>query len=173
MNNFIELSEIRCSVRKYADQLVEEEKLKKILEAGRLAPTAANYQPQRIYVLKSASAIAEIRSITRMVYNAPIVLLVCYDNNTSWKNSFGDEFDAGEMDASIVTTMMMMEATELGLGTLWVRAYNSEEIVEKFQLPENIKPVCLLLVGYASKDFVPNEKMHLSRLPLSETVMER
>jgi nitroreductase len=71
------------------------------------------------------------------------------------------------MDASIVTSMMMMEATDLGLGTLWVRGYNAEEIEKEFQLPENIKSVCLLLIGYKDERFSPGETR---RKALEETV---
>jgi len=63
--DFLELARKRYSVRNYSDRPVEEEKLLKILEAGRLAPTAVNYQPQKIFVLKSAEAIEKLRSVTR------------------------------------------------------------------------------------------------------------
>lgn len=172
---FMELLKKRYSVRGYSSQNIENETLQKILEAGRLSPSAHNNQPQKIFVLKSPEALEKIRNVTRMAYNAPVVLLVCYDETLSWKNTkatFGEEYDGGEMDACIVTTMMMMQATELGVSSLWVRGYDSEKIVEVFQLPENIKPVCLLLLGYPDERHTPDKRRQKEKKPLSETVQE-
>lgn len=170
--NFIELLNARYSVRNFAEKPIEEEKLQKILEAGRLAPTAINEQPQRVFVLKSPEALMKIHNVTRMAYNAPIVLLICYDKNISWKaDKFGDDYDAGEMNACIVTTAMMMQATELGIGSLWVRGYRTKDVIEAFELPENIVPVCLLDLGYPSENSKPTPA-HFSRFPISDTVKE-
>lgn len=168
--DFLELAQKRYSVRKYKDTPVEEEKLQKILEAGRLAPTAVNYQPQKIFVLKSQEAIQKLRSVTPMAFNAPVALLVCYDKNISWKaTNYGDDHEGGPTDAAIVTTMMMMEATQLGLGTLWIRGYRMQDILDAFPMPENIVPFGILLVGYAYYD---GPKNRTPRKPLSETVTE-
>lgn len=167
-----ELMKERYAVRRYADTPVEREKLERILEAGRLAPTAVNEQPQRIYVLKSAEALEKARGICRYTFQAPVVLLICYDRDVSWKaDKYGDDFDAGEMNASIVTTAMMMQAAELGLGTLWVRGYHTQDVIDAFALPENIVPVCMLDIGYPAADCAPSAK-HFSRLPMEETVRE-
>ncbi|MBP1554105.1 MAG: nitroreductase family protein, partial [Oscillospiraceae bacterium] len=97
--DFLKLIEQRYSVRSYSDRPVEQEKLDKILEAGRLAPTAVNEQPQRIFVLRSPGALSKVREICRYAFNAPVVLLVCYDKNISWKaDKYGDDFDAGQMN---------------------------------------------------------------------------
>lgn len=168
--DFFNLVKQRYSVRNYADKPIEEEKLNQILEAGRLAPTAVNEQPQRIYVLKSPEALAKVRNICRYTFHAPVVLLICYDKTVSWKaDKYGDEFDAGEMNACIVATTMMMEATELGIGTLWVRGYHTQDVIDTFELPENIVPVCMLDLGYPAEESRPGPK-HFSRLPLEETV---
>lgn len=153
--DFHNLLTTRYSVRNYLPTPIEPEKLEAILEAARLAPTAANKQPQKIYVLQSDEAIAKVRSVTKMAFNAPVVLMVCYDETLSWKNTlqtFGEEYEGGEVDAAIVTSMMMMQATELGLGTLWVRGFDSRKLIEAFELPENIKPVCLMPMGYANPE---------------------
>ena len=170
--NFLELIEQRYSVRKYSDKPLEQEKLDKILEAGRLAPTAVNEQPQRIFVLKSDEALSRVRSICRYAFNAPVALLICYDKNVSWKaDKYGDVFDAGEMNATIVTTAMMLQAAELGVGSLWVRGYHTQDVIDTFSLPDNLVPVCMLDLGYAAEDSKPSAK-HFSRLPLEDTVRE-
>ncbi len=170
--NFAELLEKRYSVRDYEDKPIEQEKLDKILAAGRLAPTAANRQPQKIYVLQSPEAMAKARQVTaRMMYNAPMALLVCYDDKESWKstvNSFGEDYEGGEVDAAIVTTAMMMQATDLGVGSLWVRGFAAPKASEVFELPENIHPVCFLVLGYPSEKSAQLKRT--ARRPLNETV---
>ncbi len=164
---FMDLCKNRYSVRKFDDRPVEEEKLSKILEAGRIAPTARNLQPQRIYVIKSPEARAKLSAVTKMTYEAPLSILVCYDRNESWKNAFGEDYNSGEMDASIVGTQMMYMATDLGLGTLWARGFNSKDIHDAFNLPENIVVAFFLDVGYPAKDYVRSER---PRKDASETI---
>lgn len=170
--SFMDLCRERYSVRKFDPQPVEEEKINQILEAGRIAPTACNYQPQRVYVVKREEARAKLSSVTRMTYGAPLVLLVCYDANESWKNTpqtFGEDYDGGEMDACIVGTQMMYMATELGLGTLWARGFNARQIHDIMGLPENIRVSFLLDVGYPAANSV---NRHTPRKSLNETVIE-
>ena len=166
-----QLFQERYSVRKYAEKPIEEEKLNQILEAGRLAPTACNYQPQRIFVLQSEEALSKVRAITSNVYNAPVVLLVCYDKRESWKGAHFDEpqYDVGEMDATIVTTCMMIKAQELGIGSLWARGYRTKDVIETFDLPEYLAPVCMLDLGYIAEGCEPSP-LHAKRKPLAETV---
>ena len=134
--NFLELTKERYSVRKYADKPVEQDKLEKILAAGATAPTAKNLQPQRIYVLESPEALEKIRGITRCAFNAPVVLMVCGDKEEAWVNPFNGRSSA-EMDCSIVTTQMMLQAQELGLGTCWVCWFDTALTKQTFNIPEN------------------------------------
>ena len=169
--SFIDLSRERRSVRTFEDRPVEQEKIDLILEAGRIAPTAANKQPQRVYVLRSKEAMDKAREAAgRMMHNATTALLVCYDSDESWKaTNFGEpDYDGGEVDAAIVTTAMMMEATDLGVGTLWVRGFNAPKAAEVFELPTNIHPVCFLVLGYPTETVLA--KPHTPRKDLSETV---
>ena len=105
---FLELARNRYSERSFAAKPVEEEKLYKILEAGRIAPTACNNQPQRFYVLKSRDALNKAAKLTH-TYNAPVVILVCYVESDAWHNP-RDGFCSGDMDASIAASSMMFEA---------------------------------------------------------------
>lgn len=77
--DFLELAADRYSVRSCSDRPIEPGKMGRILKAAQLAPTAVNYQPQKIYILKSPEGIEKIRSLTQFVYDAPVVLLVCAD----------------------------------------------------------------------------------------------
>ena len=164
-----ELAKARYSVRKFADKPVEEEKLQKVLAAGALAPTAKNQQPQKIYVLESAEAIEKIRGITRCAFNAPVVLLVCGCKDQAWVNPFNDRSSA-EMDCSIVTTQMMLQAQELGLGTCWVCWFDTALTKQTFGIPENEEVFALLPLGYPAEVSKPSS-MHESRKALEETVV--
>ncbi len=176
--DFLDLARTRWSVRDYDARPVEQEKIDRILEAARLAPTGANRQPQRLFVLKSDEALATVRSATRMAFNAPLVILVCAKVDEAWHNkretvmrgTTCDMYNVAEMDASIVCDHMQLAATELGLGTLWVRGYDTQALLDAFDLPEGVVPMCLLDVGYPSETARP-ASLHFERKPLEETVV--
>ena len=165
--DFLKLCADRYSVRSYSDKKVPDELLLKILEAGRLAPTAKNQQPQRIYVLSSDKALEKLHKHARC-YDAPVVLLVCGDTNAAGTRPTVSH-NLAEMDASIVATHMMLAAASLGLGSVWMCAFDNEAVAKEFDLPDNIKPYILLPIGYASEDCVPNPR-HTQRFDLEDTV---
>lgn len=165
--NFLELVKDRYSVRKFDSKKVEKEKLDLILEAGRVAPTAVNYQPQRILVLDSEESLSKLKETTPYHFNAPLALVICYDNVTSWKNSI--EEDEGIVDASIVTTHMMLQAAEIGIGSTWVGSFDFEKLREVFDIPEFLTPVAILPLGYPAENSKPI-KLHFNRFDLKETV---
>ena len=161
---FMELAKSRYSVRGFSDAPVEEEKLAAILEAGRIAPTACNNQPQHIYVAKSADAIAKLRTISPCTYNSNLILIICYDTAVQAAHF-------GEQDASIVCTHMMLEAWEQGVGSCWVGMFNAEALVKAFDLPENIRPIALLPLGYAAEGVQP-APLHTAYRDYAATITE-
>ena len=161
----------RYSVRDYADKPIEEEKLRQILEAGRIAPTAANKQPVRIYMIRNAEGLEKIRSLTRCAFNAPVVLLFAYDEDAVWKSPLEPGFNAGHQDVSIVATHVMLRAWELGIGSVWVNFFPQTETGRAFGLGENEKPVLLLPLGYPGEKAKPSP-MHSQRNPLEDLVKE-
>ncbi|GHV07359.1 nitroreductase [Clostridia bacterium] len=130
--NFSGLARDRYSVRNFKAQPIEEEKLGAILEAGRIAPTACNYQPQRIKVVT------------------------------------GD--DLVKIDASIVTTHLMLATHEQGLGSCWVAHFDPAKLTELFALSENIVPVALLPIGYPVDDAKP-AAMHTAKNKLEDILL--
>ena len=171
--SFIELAKNRFSCRAFADRAVEPEKLAQVLEAGRIAPTAVNGQPVFIKVIKSPEMLKKIRGLTRMAYNAPVVLMVCYDDNKVYTPvTYLDDFKSGIMDSSIVTTSMMMQATDLGLATLWARGFNASHIEHEFGFEPNIKLACLLDIGYADPENGGPSPRHSVRKPMEEFASE-
>ena len=171
--SFIELAKNRFSCRAFADRAVEPEKLAQVLEAGRIAPTAVNGQPVFIKVIKSPEMLKKIRGLTRMAYNAPVVLMVCYDDNKVYTPvTYLDDFKSGIMDSSIVTTSMMMQATDLGLATLWARGFNASHIEHEFGFEPNVKLACLLDIGYADPENGGPSPRHSVRKPIEEFASE-
>lgn len=154
---FLKLAAQRYSARKFEDRAVPREAIDKILSAARLAPTAHNNQPQEIIVVQSAEALALLRKCTECRYDAPLAFIISYDKNLVWKRSY-DGKDSGDVDASIVTTHMMLEAADLGLGSCWVMYFIPEAVRVEFELPENLEPVAILLVGYADGEPSPRHE---------------
>ena len=167
----LELLKERYSVRKYSDRPVEQEKLDKIIEAAMVAPSAKNFQPVRIYVLKSEEAIARIRGITRCAYNAPVVMMVTVDKNIEWHNELEEGITSGQQDAAIAATHMMLEAASLGVGSVWVCWFPNTAVHEAFELPENEKVVLLMPMGYAADDSKPVAN-HFNKISKEEMVRE-
>lgn len=170
--DFLKLAEQRYSVRKFSDRPLEPEKIERILEAGRLAPTACNKQPQRVLVINGEQSAAKMRMCTGSHFNAPAGLLVCYDRDECWVRDY-DGKPSGDIDASIVATHMMLEAAELGIGTTWVMHFIPEAVRCEFALPENIEPVALLVMGYPADDAVPSPMHAKSRTNEELVVYDR
>ena len=168
---FTELAKMRYSVRAYQDRTIEEEKLAKILEAGRVAPTACNNQPQRVYVAKSEEARRKLASVCRCTFDAPVILVVGYDESRDWKNKLQPGCRSGETDAAIVCTHMMLQAADLGIGSCWVGYFNAQEVAHALELPENIRVTALLPMGYAAETAQP-APLHTQYRDLTDTVTE-
>ena len=166
---FLELAKNRYSERSFSSTPLEEEKLYKILEAGRIAPTACNNQPQRFFVLKSKDALAKAAKLT-YIYNAPVVILVCYLASEAWHNP-RDGFCSGDMDASIAASSMMFEAEDLGVHSIWLRGFDAAEVQKAFDLSAGTVPSLMLALGYPGKDSKPH-KLHEMREPMEEVVVE-
>ena len=156
----------RFSVREYKDIPVEEEKIQAILNAVRLAPTAKNSQPQKIYVAKTKEALEKMDIVTPNRFGAPVAMLICGDSEKACiLKSNGRNFL--EVDATIIQTYMMLKATDLGLSTCWIGRFTSDKAYEVFNIPKNYIPYGILLVGYKSESAVPSN-MHLSRLEVED-----
>jgi len=155
VSEFLKLAQARYSVRSFKAQPIEKEKLQAILQAGRLAPTACNNQPQKVYVAKSPESREKLASVCPCTFNAPVVLVVCYDRDRDWKNKKMPGYRSGDTDCAIVGTHMILEAWEQGIGSCWVGWFNSDEVARVLGLPENVCVSALLPMGYAADDAVP------------------
>lgn len=163
---FFDVIKSRTSTRKFSNRTVSDDILKKILEAGRLAPSAKNLQPQKIFVIRSDNGLKKIDNSCPCRYNAPICLLVCSNKDVAWRKN---DYSSYEMDASIVATHMILAATDLGLDSTWIRNFESNKLIEEFNIDDNIVPVCIINLGYKSDD-CPNNPLHEIRKEINEIV---
>ena len=161
-----ELIAARYSVRAYRPDPVEDEKLQAVLEAARLAPTAANRQPFQLVVLHTTGREEEIGKIYHRPWfvQAPLVIAVCAISSQAWVRE-SDRFNARLIDAAIVADHLILAAANLGLGTCWVAAFNVDAARRVLQLPEEAEPVVFTPLGYPADS--PGPKV---RKPLSELV---
>ena len=166
---FTDVIKGRFSVRDYADKPIEAEKLQAILEAGLIAPTAANKQPFRVYVIQSPEGLEKIRGLTRCAFNAPVVLLFACNEDEQWKSPLEEGFTSGHQDVSIVATHMMLAAWDLGIGSCWVNFFPNTETAKAFGLPENEMAVLLLPIGYPADGARP-APMHSKKRETDELV---
>lgn len=166
--NFLTLCKTRYAVRSYQEKAVEPEKLEVILKAAQAAPTAANRQPVRLFVCQSEEALQKIRDAAD-IHGAPLAILVCCDKTIAWKREF-DGKSSMDIDASIVTDHMMLAATDLALGSLWVCWFEPEKIRRTFQLSPNLEPVNILAIGYDKGEPLSMERHSQTRRPFTETV---
>lgn len=167
--DFLQLAKKRYACRKYTAQKVEREKLEQILEAGRVAPTGCNNQPQRLVVVESEEGLARLTRCTRD-FGAPLAIIVCTDTTAVWTRKY-DGKQIGDIDTSIVTDHMMLAATALGLDTLWICMFKPEAVREEFGLPPHIEPVNILLVGYGEGEPASPDRHDTLRKPIEETVV--
>lgn len=166
--DFLQLAKSRYSVRGYLPEKVEKEKLDRILEAGRVAPTGANRQPHRLIVVQEEAGLEKLKKAAN-VFGAPLAVIVCADHNVSWKRHY-DGKDVADIDSAIVTDHMMLQATELGLGTLWVCHFNPEVLKKEFNIQGKLEPMSILAIGYASGAPQSPDRHGSLRLPLEDFV---
>ncbi len=139
---------MRRSIRKYKPRPVEKEKLERVLEAGRLAPSAVNRQPWHFIVVTDPS----VREALRASYgqdwfvNAPVIIAACADTDSAWVRRDGEPY--WKVDVAIAFQNMILCATEEGLGTCWIAAFNEDAARKALKIPEKVRIVALTPLGY-------------------------
>jgi nitroreductase len=163
--DFGELIAKRYSVRAYKADPVPEGLLARVLEAARLAPTAANRQPFQVFVVRTAGREAELRKVYHRHWftQAPLVLCVCTAPAQAWVRSFDGKCYA-DVDAAIAMDHMILAATEAGLGTCWIAAFDPAAAREALKLPEGIEPVLFTPLGYPADELGPKTRKSLGEL---------
>lgn len=164
----LDIAKKRFSVRKYADNIVEKEKLDKILEAAHVAPTAANMQPVKLYVVQSKEGLEKVGKAAN-VYGAPVAIVVCADKSKAWKRPF-DGMITTDIDASILTDHMMLEATEQGLGSVWICYFKADVLKKELDLPDHLEPINILALGYSEEPEADKNRHNTQRMPIEDLV---
>lgn len=169
MTRFLELAKQRYSCRKYDARAVETDKLALVLEAGRVAPSAVNFQPWHFYVIREPKELEQLHQVYHREWfrTAPCVIVVCGDHSAAWKR--GDGKDHCDIDVAITTDHMTLQATELGLATCWICNFDAAGTRGLLRLPDHMEPLVLLPLGYPL-DRVDPERHDIKRKPLSEIV---
>lgn len=166
--DFEKLITERYSVRSFKPEHLPQEIIDKIIKAGHLAPTGCNYQPQRVLVLNSDESIEKLKGCTKCHFGAPTAMLVCHNKDESWKRPY-DGAISSPVDAVIVATHLMLAAQNLGVGSCWVMHFDPQKMRSSFNIPDNIEPIALLVMGYPSDNAKPLD-LHFKTRPISETV---
>jgi nitroreductase len=165
---FLDLAKSRFSVRKYEDRIVETDKLNTILEAGHVAPTAANKQPCIFLVLNDKEAITKLNKACSS-HGAPLAIIICATQNAAWVRPF-DKANMGEIDSTIAADHMMMCAQDLGLGSCWITYFNPKIVRQEFNIPEGIVPINILAIGYNAEEPQSPDRHVETRKPLNSIV---
>jgi nitroreductase len=145
---FLKLARKRYSVRAYQAKPIEYDKLQKVLEAARLAPTACNIQPFQFIIIQTQGRAEELLRIYNQSWfvEAPIIICACGIPSQSWHRIDGKNYC--DVDVAIAMDHLILAATELGLGTCWVGAFDPEEARKVLQLSDDIEPIAFTPLGY-------------------------
>lgn len=166
---FLDLAKRRCSIRSFIEQPVEREKLNYILEAGRIAPTACNRQPQRIIVVQKPDNIKKVQKAYK-TFGSQCVMIICRDTRDALVRPF-DNKCSGDLDIGIITDHMMLAAREIGIGSVMVGLFDPRVVRKEFVMPDYIEPTALLILGYPKNGFLDADRHATERRALDETVM--
>ena len=158
----------RYSCRAFATQGVEQEKVDRILEAGRMAPTAVNKQPVHIWAVSRLETLEAIKGVTRSNYGAPLLLVVGCRPADAWVRRY-DGKNGAEVDAAIVATYLMLAAENEGLATLWVGSFDPALLRDILPGTEGYELVAMINLGYPAAGSEPSP-MHGVRKSVGELV---
>ena len=159
----------RRSVRAYEAREVEEDKLLRVLEAGRLSPSASNRQERRFVVVKDAEVrklLSEAAKNQKFVAEAPVVIAACAAVDTDYVMMCGQL--AYPIDTAIAVDHMTLQAVEEGLGTCWIGAFDEDRVKKILGIPEEVRVVSLLPLGYPADVSRPKLRMSLDEIVMRE-----
>jgi nitroreductase len=167
--SFLNLAKSRFSARKYKPDTVSEVDLNYVLEAGRIAPSAVNYQPWYFLVLREKESLEKIHQTYHREWfkEAPVVIVLLGDHTQGWKRADGK--DHTDIDVAIAADHMTLAATDRGLGTCWVCNFDKKKTIDLFNLPDHLEPIVFLPLGYPDIKAEP-ERHQEKRKTLTEIV---
>lgn len=167
---FLEIAKRRFSVRNFKNKQIPEPLLKQVIEAARIAPSAANRQPWKFIIIQSE----ETRKLLYLCYKrdwikeAPAIIVACGDHTQGWIRK-QDNKDHTDIDVAIAIDHLTLEASSLGLGTCWVCAFDAKKCADLLDLPNYLEPIALIPIGYPNDEPVTN-RFNTLRKSLDEIV---
>ena len=149
----------RKSVRSYTDQPVSQEQVETILKAAMAAPSGMNAQPWRFVVVREQATKDKLAiGFNKMIAKAPVVIVVCGKTT----NKLGGTNNNWTADCAAATENLLLAVEALGLGAVWTACYPYDErmnpTIEALGLPDNVKPYCIVPVGYPAGNDKPKDK---------------
>ena len=156
----------RYSCRAFEARAIEQEKVDRILEAGRIAPTAVNKQPVHVWAITRPETLEAVKGVTRSNYGAPLLLVVGCRPADAWVRRY-DGKNGAEVDATIVATYLMLAAENEGLSTLWVGSFDPALLKGILLGTDGYELVAMINVGYPTEDSTPSA-MHGNRVEIGE-----
>ncbi|MCL1827599.1 MAG: nitroreductase family protein [Candidatus Cloacimonetes bacterium] len=161
---FIELARRRKSIRKFTDQEVSTEQINLLLEVARMAPSAGNLQPWHFYVIKDkeiGKKLCEAAYGQPYMSQAPVTIVVCaVPKRSSKKYDDRGKYLYCIQDTAAAIEHILLAATEMGLGSLWIGAFNEDAVSEALNLSDGLKPVAIIPIGYTHSN--PENRGRLS-----------
>lgn len=152
---YTDLIRTRESIRNYdPNRPVPKDILEKILDAGRLAPSACNYQPWKFLVISSPALLEEVKACYNRDWlkDAPHILVALGLKEQAWKRAY-DGYNSIETDAAIAMTHIILAADNEGVGTCWIMAYNPKILREALNLEENQLLFGITPLGYPKAEY--------------------
>lgn len=162
--DFYSVIKKRRSTRNYEDRAVEEDKLKRVLDAARIAPSAANVQPWRFMVVKSKEVKEKLRSAydREWFWRAPVIICACGVKREAWRRRDGKSYL--EVDVTIAMDHLILAATAEGLGTCWIANFDPDEVKRILDLPDGMEPIVLTPLGYPASSPGPTSRKSLDEI---------
>jgi len=164
--DFSQLIKKRYSCRQYSSEPVPNDLLDKVLEAARLAPTAANKQPFKLFVIPTNTYQSQLTKIYPKDWfvQAPYVICACALPDQGWVRHRYDNQNYSTVDVSIVVDHITLQAADLGLATCWVGAFDPQAARQQLELPDELEPVAFTPLGFPLDSLKTKERKSLSDL---------
>ncbi len=169
MNDFLDMAKSRCSVRSFKPDAVPADMLNRLLEAGRVAPSARNLQPWKFLVIDTESDLARLGTASK-TFGAPLAIVILGNAGECWVRPH-DGKDSLDIDTTIATTHILLEAESLGLSSCWICYFDAVRLRAEFNIPGHLIPVNILVIGYANGERKPRDRHVTERKSLAEIVV--
>jgi nitroreductase len=157
----------RRSIRDFKDQEIPDEAISALIEAIRWAPSAGNMQSRKFYFVfdqNTKKKLAKAALNQNFISEAPLTVVACIDRSIAAR--YGDRgvnlYSIQDVAASVMN--MMLAAHELGLGSVWVGAFNEFEVFEHLNLPDNLRPIAIIPIGYPAKIPKPTPRVSTNEI---------